>query len=281
MRRSGCFPAWPETGRQNDTDQDIADRRQAVYLDMERVADRQILNEPDLYLDEQAGRLEVIDEIQRMPDLFTALREQIDRRRRHRHRSGQFLLLGSASNALLRQNAESLAGRVRDHELTPFMLQKVGVDALTTLWLRGGFSDSSLLKTEAASFRWRDDFIRTYLERDIPAFGLRILAETLRRFWAMLAHGQGGILIAVKEAGNLDISAKSVTRYLDVLVDLTLIRRLSPWRANAGKRLVKSPKIYGAIPDWLRHFSESKQRNICCGIRSLAQAGKGFVLRPG
>lgn len=224
--------------------QDIAESRDAVYLDMERRADRQVLEEPDLYLDEQAGRLVVIDEVQLMPDLFKALRGQIDRRRRQGHRTGQFLLLGSASNTLLHQSAESLAGRVSYHELTPFMPSEVGVDAITSLWLRGGFPDSFLAKSDRASLTWREDFIRTYLERDIPSFGLRIPAETLRRFWTMLAHEQGGHLNAAKLAGNLGVSGQSVARYLDLLVDLMLVRRLQPWHANAGKRLVKSPKVY-------------------------------------
>ena len=224
--------------------QDIADSRDAVYLDMERMADRQVLDEPDLYLDEQMGRLVVIDEIQLVPDLFKTLRGQIDRRRRAGYRTGQFLLLGSASNTLLHQSAESLAGRVSYHELTPFILPEVGVDKMSTLWLRGGFPDSFLAKTDRASLTWREDFIRTYLERDIPSFGLRIPAETLRRFWTMLAHEQGGLLNAAKLAGNLGVSGQSVARYLDLLVDLMLVRRLPPWHANAGKRLVKSPKVY-------------------------------------
>ena len=195
--------------------QDIADSRDAVYLDMERMADRQGLEEPDLYLDEQMGRLVVIDEIQLVPDLFKALRGQIDRRRRAGHRTGQFLLLGSASNSLLQQSAESLAGRVSYHELTPFLLREVGVDEMSRLWLRGGFPDSFLAKTYRASLTWREDFIRTYLERDIPSFGLRIPAETLRRFWTMLAHEQGGLLNAAKakrcarprSAGRSDVGA--------------------------------------------------------------------------
>ncbi len=224
--------------------QDIAESRDAVYLDMERTADRQVLEEPDLYLDEQVGRLVVIDEVQLLPDLFSALRGQIDRRRRQGHRTGQFLLLGSASNTLLHQSAESLAGRVSYHELTPFMLPEVGSDAMSTLWLRGGFPDSYLAKSDRASLTWREDFIRTYLERDIPSFGLRIPTETLRRFWTMLAHEQGGLLNAAKLAGNLGVSGQSVARYLDLLVDLMLVRRLPPWHSNAGKRLVKSPKVY-------------------------------------
>ncbi len=224
--------------------QDIAEARDAVYLDMERLADRQILEEPDLYLDEQVGKLVVIDEVQLMPGLFGALRGQIDRRRRAGYRTGQFLLLGSASNTLLQQSAESLAGRVSYHELTPFTLDEVGQGALPQLWLRGGFPESFLAGSDRESLTWREDFIRTYLERDIPSFGLRIPAETLRRFWTMLAHEQGGLLNAAKIAAGLGVSGQSVARYLDLLVDLMLVRRLSPWHANAGKRLVKSPKVY-------------------------------------
>ncbi|WP_370402693.1 ATP-binding protein [Sulfitobacter sp. JB4-11] len=224
--------------------QDIAEQRGAVYLDLERNADRQILEEPDLYLDERMGQLVVIDEVQLMPGLFGTLRGQIDRRRRAGHRTGQFLLLGSASNTLLQQSAESLAGRVSYHELTPFILDEVGQGALQALWLRGGFPESFLAGSEHASLTWREDFIRTYLERDIPSFGLRIPAETLRRFWTMLAHEQGGLLNAARIAAGLGVSGQSVARYLDLLVDLMLVRRLPPWHANAGKRLVKSPKVY-------------------------------------
>ncbi len=224
--------------------QDIAETREAIYLDMERIADRQILEEPDLYLDAQMGKLVVIDEVQLMPGLFGALRGQIDRRRRAGHRTGQFLLLGSASNTLLQQSAESLAGRVSYHELTPFTLDEVRQEALQKLWLRGGFPDSFLAQSDRASLTWREDFIRTYLERDIPSFGLRIPAETLRRFWTMLAHEQGGLLNAAKLAAGLGVSGQSIARYLDLLVDLMLVRRLPPWHANTGKRLVKSPKVY-------------------------------------
>ena len=224
--------------------QDIAETRDAVYLDMERNADRQILEEPDLYLDDQMGKLVVIDEVQLMPGLFGALRGQIDRRRRAGYRTGQFLLLGSASNTLLHQSAESLAGRVSYHELTPFTLDELGQGALPALWLRGGFPESLLAASDRASLTWREDFIRTYLERDIPSFGLRIPSETLRRFWTMLAHDQGGLLNAARLAAGLGVSGQSVARYLDLLVDLMLVRRLPPWHANVGKRLVKSPKIY-------------------------------------
>ncbi|MFG5379914.1 ATP-binding protein [Yoonia sp. R2-816] len=223
---------------------EIASAQPSVYLDLEREADRQILNEPDLYLDEQAGKLVILDEVQQMPGLFKNLRGQIDQRRRAGFRTGQFLLLGSASNVLLQQSAESLAGRVRYIEMPPLRLTEVGADQLNTLWLRGGFPDSFLAGSDQASMDWRLDFLRTYLERDIPALGPRIPAATLRRFWTMLAHVQGGLLNAAALAEGLGVSGQTIGRYLDLLVDLMLVRRLQPWHENVGKRLVKSPKVY-------------------------------------
>jgi len=223
---------------------DIASAQPSVYLDLERDADRQILTEPDLYLDEQAGKLVILDEVQQMPGLFKSLRGQIDQRRRAGFRAGQFLLLGSASNVLLQQSAESLAGRVRYIEMPPLQLTEVGADQLNALWLRGGFPDSFMASSDQASMDWRLDFLRTYLERDIPALGPRIPAATLRRFWTMLAHVQGGLLNAAALAEGLGVSGQTIGRYLDLLVDLMLVRRLQPWHENVGKRLVKSPKVY-------------------------------------
>lgn len=223
---------------------EIAGERPSVYLDLERDADRQILTEPDLYLDEQVGKLVILDEVQQMPDLFRNLRGQIDMRRRKGARAGQFLLLGSASNVLLHQSAESLAGRVRYIEMPPLLLDEVGKDRLNDLWLRGGFPDSFQADSDRDSLAWREDFLRTYLERDIPALGPRIPATTLRRFWTMLAHTQGGLLNAAALAEGLGVSGQTVGRYLDLLVDLMLVRRLHPWHENAGKRLVKSPKVF-------------------------------------
>lgn len=223
---------------------DIASEQPSVYLDLERDADRQILTEPDLYLDEQAGKLVILDEVQQMPGLFKSLRGQIDQRRRAGFRAGQFLLLGSASNVLLQQSAKSLAGRVRYIEMPPLQLTEVGADQLNALWLRGGFPDSFMASSDQASMDWRLDFLRTYLERDIPALGPRIPAATLRRFWTMLAHVQGGLLNAAALAEGLGVSGQTIGRYLDLLVDLMLVRRLQPWHENVGKRLVKSPKVY-------------------------------------
>ncbi|WP_333826679.1 ATP-binding protein [Pararhodobacter sp.] len=223
---------------------EIAENGPSVYLDLEREADRQILTEPDLYLDEQAGKLVILDEVQQMPGLFKSLRGQIDMRRRKGLRTGQFLLLGSASNVLLHQSAESLAGRVRYIEMPPLLLDEVGQGLLNALWLRGGFPDSFQADSDRASMSWREDFLRTYLERDIPALGPRIPAATLRRFWTMLAHAQGGLLNAASLAEGLGVSGQTVGRYLDLLVDLMLVRRLQPWHENVGKRLVKSPKVF-------------------------------------
>jgi predicted AAA+ superfamily ATPase len=223
---------------------EIAEQRPAVYLDLERDADRRVLTEPDLYLDEQVGKLVILDEVQQMPDLFKTLRGQIDMRRRKGARTGQFLLLGSASNVLLHQSAESLAGRVRYIEMPPLLLDEVGEDRMNDLWLRGGFPDSFQADSDQNSLAWREDFLRTYLERDIPALGPRIPAATLRRFWTMLAHAQGGLLNASALAEGLGVSGQTVGRYLDLLVDLMLVRRLQPWHENAGKRVVKSPKVF-------------------------------------
>jgi len=223
---------------------DIARSCDSVHLDLERPQDRQILDEPELYLAEQSGRLVVIDEVQLMPDLFAVLRHQIDQRRRAGYRTGQFLLLGSASNTLLHQSAESLAGRVAYLELSGLNLVETGQGALSALWLRGGFPEAFLAPDDNASLDWRLDFIRTYLERDIPQFGPRIPAETRRRFWTMLAHNQGALLNGARLAAGLGISGQSVGRYLDLMVDLMLVRRLPAWHRNPGKRLVKSPKVY-------------------------------------
>ena len=216
----------------------------AVYLDLESAADRARLAEPELYLPQHEDKLVILDEIQRVPQLFQSLRGLIDAGRRRGRRSGRFLLLGSASIDLLKQSSESLAGRIRYLELAPLDAAEAGAQRLDALWLRGGFPESLLARSDAASLRWRTDFIRTYLERDIPQLGPRIPAETLRRLWTMLAHQQGSLLNAATLARALAVDGKTVASYLDLLTDLLLVRRLPPWHRNAGKRLVKSPKVY-------------------------------------
>lgn len=223
---------------------ELAATRPSIYLDLESEADRAKLSEPELYLAQHADKLVILDEIQRTPQLFRSLRGLIDAGRRRGQTNGRFLVLGSASIDLLRQSSESLAGRIRYLELAPLDAGEVGGDRLDTLWLRGGFPESLLAGSDAASLRWRTDFIRTYLERDIPQLGPRIPAETLRRLWTMLAHSQGGLLNAASLARALAVDGKTVASYLDLLVDLLLVRRLTPWHGNVRKRLVKSPKVY-------------------------------------
>jgi hypothetical protein len=224
----------------------IADNSNALYLDLESRADRAKLADPALYLRQNEDRLVILDEIHRVPELFQELRGLIDRGRRRGKRTRRFLILGSASMDLLRQSGESLAGRIEYVELNPLDVLDVGTDrgTATTLWVRGGFPDSFLAGSNAESLVFRRSFIRSYLERDVPQFGRRIPAETLERFWTMLAHGQGTLLNSSRLASGLSVSAPTVTGYVDLLVDLLLVRRLRPFHANTGKRLTKSPRIY-------------------------------------
>ena len=222
-------------------------REEALYLDLELPSDRAKLTEPELYLKQHENRLVILDEIHRLPGIFQTLRSLIDQRRRKSSPARHFLLLGSASMDLLQQSAESLAGRIAYQELAPFSLTEVAGfkdAAMDRLWTRGGFPDSFLAVNDEASFRWRIAFIQTYLERDVPALGPRIPAETLRRYWQMLAHNQGQMLNAAQLASGLGVSGHTVARYLDIMVDLLLVRRLQPWTTNAGKRLVRTPKVY-------------------------------------
>lgn len=228
---------------------ELARRPDALYLDLELPSAQRQLDDAEAFLLSRAGRLVVLDEVQRMPGLFAVLRGVIDVRRRAGEAAGQFLLLGSAAGVLLQQASESLAGRVAQLELGPFEARELlpphaPAAALDPLWLRGGFPLSWLAADDAASLRWREAFITTYLERDIPALGPRIPATTLRRFWTMLAHHQGGLLNQSQLAASLAVSGQTVNRYIDLLCDLMLVRRLPAWHGNAGKRLVRAPKVY-------------------------------------
>jgi predicted AAA+ superfamily ATPase len=226
---------------------EIADNRPAsLYLDLEAREDRDRLTEPALFLRQYENNLVVLDEIHRIPELFSLLRGIIDKGRRTGHGKGRFLILGSASIDLLRQSSESLAGRITYVNMGPFNVLELPSDepTLIELWTRGGFPGSYLAPNDTESLRWREDFIRTYLERDVPLFGPRVPAGVLERLWTMLAHGQGTLLNASRLASALQITAPTVQRYIDLLADLLLVRRLQPFHSSAGKRLVKSPKIY-------------------------------------
>jgi len=225
---------------------EISKQEPSIYLDLESPADRSKLAEPELYLSAHQDKLVILDEIHRAPELFQTLRGVIDRGRAAGRRTGRFLILGSASIELLQQSGESLAGRVAYVELGPVQVAEVENEAeqVRNIWVRGGFPDSLLAADDNASLAWRRDFIRTYLEREVPQFGPRAPAETMGRFWTMLAHTQGGLLNASNLARSLAVSAQTVGRYVDLLVDLLIVRRLAPFHTNLGKRLVKSPKLY-------------------------------------
>jgi len=250
----------------------------SVYLDLEAPADRAKLADPGLYLSTQGNRLVILDEVQRMPELFASLRGLIDTSRREGQRSGRFLLLGSASVELIRQASESLAGRIAYVELTGLNVLEINSNQHDTLWIRGGFPDSFLATSDRASALWRENFIRTYLERDIPQLGPRIPAETLRRFWVMLAHYQGGLLNAAELGRSLGVDGKTVARYLDLLVDLLLVRRLQPLHANGAKRLVKSAKVYVRDSGLLHSLLGLDGRDAVYGHPVVGSSWEGFVV---
>lgn len=220
----------------------VTDFEKAVYLDLERPSDLRKLSDPELYLGPLSDRLVVLDEIQRVPDLFPVLRSLVDDRRR----PGRFLLLGSASRDLLRQTSESLAGRIRYRELTPFTLDEVSREAVAmeTHWLRGGFPESLLSADDESSLRWREDFLRTFLERDVPSFGVEVRLPLFERFVKMLAHLHGQILNWSRLAESAAVSVPTAKHYVELLEKSFLVRVLPPHEVNLGKRLVKSPKIY-------------------------------------
>lgn len=250
----------------------------AIYLDLEAPADRDKLSDPALYLSGHQDKLVILDEVQRIPALFEALRGLIDQGRRQGRGSGRFLLLGSASLDLLRQSGESLAGRIAYIELSPLDVQEVEAGEQETLWLRGGFPESFLAADDRLSLVWRENFIRTYLERDIPQLGPRIPAETLRRFWTMLAHGQSTLLNAAQLARGLAVDGKTIARYLDLLVDLLLVRRLMPRHANIGKRLIKSPKIFVRDSGIVHALLGIENREALLGHPIAGMSWEGFVV---
>ena len=249
-----------------------------VYLDLEDPIDLAKLDDPGQYLQTHTDRLIILDEIQRTPGLFQVLRGVIDRRRRAGQQAGQFLMLGSASRDLLKQSSESLAGRIAYKELTGLTVSEINRTDQETLWLRGGFPDSVLARDDRASMRWRMNFISTYLERDVPQLGPRIPAVTLRRLWTMLAHSQGEQVNLSKLAGGLGVSVPTVTRYIELLEDLLLVRTLRPWAGNIKKRLVKAPKVYirdSGITHALLHLTT---RDDVLGHPVAGASWEGFAL---
>lgn len=257
---------------------EIARQQSSVYLDLEDENDRAKLTNPSQYLEDHESDLVILDEVHRVPEIFQQLRGVIDRGRRRGKANGRLLLLGSAAMDLLKQSGESLAGRVSYLELGPFDVLEAGAAATDTLWVRGGFPRSFLAESDELSLQWRRDFIRTYLERDIPQFGPRIPAETLRRFWTMLAHNQAQILNAASLARGLAVDGKTVAGYLDLLVDLLVVRRLPAWHRNVGKRLVKSPKVYVRDTGIAHALLGIRDKEALLGHPIVGQTWESFII---
>ena len=260
---------------------EIAKHQPSIYLDLENPEDFQKLRDPAHYLNLHADKLVILDEVQRYPDLFMSLRGIIDTRRREGRGNGRFLVLGSASNELLKQSSESLAGRIHYSEMTglnPFEIEQSKAEPLQRLWMRGGFPDSYTASNDQASYSWRQNFIRTYLERDIPQLGPRIPAATLMRFWTMLAHVQGELLNASKLASSLGVKSVTVSRYLDLMVDLLLVRRLEPWYGNVKKRLVKTPRTYIRDSGIVHALLRIPDYEGLLGHPILGKSWEGFVI---
>ena len=260
---------------------ELKDSMDARYLDLESRLDLARIEDFPSFYEAEGDRLVILDEIQRRPELFADIRGIIDRQRRQGRRTGLFLFLGSASRDLLAQSGESLAGRIRYMELHPIDALEhlaAGTNDIDRLWLRGGFPESLLAETDAQSMQWREDLIRTYLERDIPTMGPRIPATTLLRFWTMLAYQQGGSLNMSQLARSIDMSVPTVNRYLDLMADLFLIRRLPPYSVNIRKRLVKTPKVYvrdSGIAHTLLHIETIGE---LLGHPALGGSWEGFVI---
>jgi predicted AAA+ superfamily ATPase len=256
--------------------------KSAIYLDLERPSDRAKLADPELFLAGQSKRLTILDEVQRMPELFPLLRSLVDERIRGGEKTGHFLVLGSASRDLLRQSSESLAGRITYHELSPFTLdeterprKRLDIDRL---WLRGGFPDSFLAHDDESSAHWRNQFVDTFLTRDLAQLGMRLPSELLARFWAMLAHGQGNQLNAARLAGSLGVTGNTVRHYLDVLTELFMVRQLPPWSGNSTKRLVKAPKVFVRDSGLVHALARIPDLDTLLGHPLCGASWEGFVL---
>ncbi|HVT58418.1 MAG TPA: ATP-binding protein [Thermoanaerobaculia bacterium] len=254
---------------------DLARRRdgQVAFFDLEDPADLARLAEPILALRELDGLI-IIDEVQRRPELFPALRVLADRP----GAAARFLVLGSASPDLLKQTSESLAGRIFYYELEGFALDEVGIGARDRLWVRGGFPRSFLGGSDAESAEWRRGFIRTFLERDLPQLGVTIPAETLRRFWTMLAHYHGQVWNGAEMARAFGIASTTVRRYLDILTAALVLRQLQPWFANIAKRQVRSPKVYLADSGLLHSLLNLETLHDLEGHPKVGASWEGFAL---
>ncbi|MDA1301395.1 MAG: ATP-binding protein [Proteobacteria bacterium] len=258
----------------------IAKRIDSIYLDLEAPEDLLKLSDPTSFLGAHADRLVILDEIQRAPELFSVLRGLIDQNREQGRGAAQYLLLGSASMDLMRQSSESLAGRISYIEMSGLNLTEIDHSQQNrqTLWLRGGFPDSYLATDDDVAMDWLENLIRTYLERDIPQMGFRVPAVRLRRLWTMLAHLQGETINYSKLASNLEVDAKTVTHYIEILTDLLLVKRLEPWHTNVKKRLVKSPRYYVRDSGILHRLLGINSHDALLSNPVLGKSWEGFVI---
>lgn len=253
------------------------------YLDLELDTDLSKLSDAEGYLRRFENQLLIIDEVQRLPDLFRVLRGLVDVRKRNGEKAGQFLLLGSASRDLLQQSSETLAGRIRYLELIPFLALEIyetdplGFNA-EKLWFRGGFPDSYLAPTENESWEWRNDFIATYVERDIPLMGPNVSASRMKKLWTMLAHYHGQQVVLSELGKSLEVSHTTIRTYLDILIDFYMVRQIQPWSGNTKKRLVKSPKIYLRDTGLLHNLLNISSFDSLLGNPVLGASWEGFVV---
>ncbi len=260
---------------------EISNQRDSIYLDLESPKDLSKLSDAESYFLQHCDKLIILDEIQRAPELFSILRSVIDHNIRHGKQTGQFLILGSASMDLLRQSSESLAGRITYLEMTGFNGLEVPYQTtqdINKLWFRGGYPRSYLAKNDTQSQLWVEDLIRTYLERDIPSFGFRVSATRLRRLWTMLSHLQGEVVNYSTLASNLEVDGKTVSKYIDILVDLLLVRRLEPWHSNVKKRLIKSPRFYVRDSGILHCLLSIPEYESLLSNPILGKSWEGFVM---
>ncbi|MBI2480146.1 MAG: ATP-binding protein [Planctomycetia bacterium] len=252
---------------------ELASSRKSTHFDLESAPDRQRLQNPELMLGSLKA-LVVLDEIQSMPELFNVLRVLVDRPKS----TTRFLVLGSASPALIKGVSETLAGRIQFVELAGFDLRETGTNSLDALWLRGGFPRSFLAKSDSDSAAWREGFIQTFLERDIPQLGITLAAPAMRRFWTMLAHYHGQIWNASELARSMSLSDKTVRAWLDILTGTFMVRQLQPWFVNVGKRQVKSPKVYVRDTGLLHSLFNLTDRHALLGHPRVGASWEGFVL---
>ena len=278
----GRFPAvvllGPRQVGKTTLAKQCAAEREGIYLDLESQRDLYKLSDPEDYLSQREDKLVILDEIQRVPELFPSLRGLIDEGRSRGLREGRFLLLGSASLKLIQQSSETLAGRIAYLEMQPLDVLEVGREALPKLWWRGGFPDSFLAASDAASSEYRDFLIRSYLEREMPLHGVRLAAGKLRNLWTMLAHAQGGLANAAVLSRNLEVDVRTVQAQLDLLENLFFLRRLRPWHRNTGKRMVKSPRLYIRDSGLVHELLGIGSAEALAGHPVVGVSWEGFVI---